>query len=86
MICIALNVTSHAEDPFWSEVTADQLFPDDTGPLVRGQTPQASESTAAGARTCVQNGTLFYVKPGVGIEPDKFNREWGLECGLRFVF
>ncbi|MFN9717580.1 MAG: hypothetical protein ACK58L_02735 [Planctomycetota bacterium] len=33
-----------------------------------------------------RNGTVFYVKPGIGIAPDEFNREWGLECGLRFVF
>lgn len=33
-----------------------------------------------------KNGTVFYVKPGVGIAPGPFNREWGIEAGLRFVF
>ena len=32
------------------------------------------------------NGTVFYLKPGVGIAPDEFNREWGIESGIRFVF
>lgn len=33
-----------------------------------------------------KNGTVFYVKPGVGIDPGPFNREWGIEGGVRFVF
>ncbi|MGL4419048.1 MAG: hypothetical protein ACRCZF_00150, partial [Gemmataceae bacterium] len=33
-----------------------------------------------------KNGTVFYVKPGVGLAPGPFNREWGVEAGLRFVF
>lgn len=33
-----------------------------------------------------QNGTVFYAKPGVGIAPGDFNREWGMELGMRFVF
>ncbi len=33
-----------------------------------------------------KNGTVFYVKPGVGIAPGPFNREWGIEGGMRFVF
>lgn len=32
------------------------------------------------------NGTVFYLKPGVGIAPDEFNREWAIETGIRFVF
>lgn len=33
-----------------------------------------------------KNGTVFYAKPGVGIDPGPFNREWAMELGLRFVF
>ncbi|MFM2217505.1 MAG: hypothetical protein RL240_1823 [Planctomycetota bacterium] len=33
-----------------------------------------------------KNGTVFYAKPGVGIAPGPFNRDWALELGLRFVF
>lgn len=33
-----------------------------------------------------KNGTVFYVKPGVGVAPGPFNREWGIEGGVRFVF
>lgn len=33
-----------------------------------------------------KNGTVFYAKPGVGIAPSDFNREWGMELGMRFVF
>jgi hypothetical protein len=33
-----------------------------------------------------KNGTVFYGKPGIGVAPDTFNREWGLELGMRFVF
>ncbi|MGL6074679.1 MAG: hypothetical protein ACRC8S_11005 [Fimbriiglobus sp.] len=33
-----------------------------------------------------KNGTVVYIKPGVGIAPGPFNREWGLEAGLRLVF
>lgn len=33
-----------------------------------------------------RNGTVFYAKPGIGIAPSDFNREWGMELGMRFVF
>lgn len=33
-----------------------------------------------------RNGTAVYFKPGIGIAPGEFNREWGLEIGLRFAF
>lgn len=33
-----------------------------------------------------KNGTVMYVKPGVGIAPGPFDRVWGIEAGLRFVF
>lgn len=33
-----------------------------------------------------KNGTVFYAKPGIGIAPSDFNREWGMELGMRFVF
>lgn len=31
-------------------------------------------------------GTTFYVKPGVGIQPDINDREWGIEFGARVQF
>lgn len=33
-----------------------------------------------------KNGTVFYIKPGIGIAPGNFNREWGMELGMRFAF
>lgn len=33
-----------------------------------------------------KNGTVVYAKPGFGIGPGPFNREWGIEAGLRFLF
>lgn len=31
-------------------------------------------------------GTTMYVKPGVGINPDQNDRDWGLEFGFRVQF
>jgi len=33
-----------------------------------------------------KDGTTFYVKPGVGIDPDAQNRTWGIEFGVKCVF
>jgi len=33
-----------------------------------------------------KNGTFFYAKPEVSIDPGEFNREWAIEAGLGFVF
>ncbi|WP_029629873.1 hypothetical protein [Zavarzinella formosa] len=33
-----------------------------------------------------KGGTVFYIKPGVGLLKDNVNRDWGFEMGMRSVF
>jgi hypothetical protein len=33
-----------------------------------------------------RKGTTAYVKPGVGIDPDFNDRQWGLEIGFRVQY
>lgn len=33
-----------------------------------------------------RKGTIGYIKPGVGIDPDNNDRQWGLEVGVRILY